>query len=103
MIFICYCWDDRPAAVALMRCFEQLDVAHWIDSKELDLKLPLRPQVRKAISKARVVAFLDTPASRASWWVGFELRQAHKLGIHIVAVRDPMLLRPERGIGIFCP
>lgn len=82
-----------------MASFEEQGIPHWIDSNELNLQLPLQSQIREAICKAQFIALLDTPASRISRWVDFELRQAQQLGKKILSLRCPISIQLEQIVG----
>jgi hypothetical protein len=93
VIFISYSWQDRPTAALLSHLFDQQGVPHWVDSKQLDLRRPLRPQILAALLRASAVAYLDTSASRVSPWVSFELSQAHACSIPVIAIASRSRLR----------
>jgi hypothetical protein len=88
VIFISYSWQDRSTVAMLLHLLKTQRVPHWVDSKEIDVRQPLRPQILAGLSQASAVAFFDTSASRESSWVRFELFQARAFSIPVVALRS---------------
>lgn len=89
MIFVSYSWEDRPAAELLTRLFDEQGIPYWVDSEQLDLNRPLEPQILAGLLRASAVAYLDTAASRSSYWVEFELLHARYHSIPLIVLTSP--------------
>ena len=87
MIFVSYSWRDRRTATSLVHILEEQVISYWIDSKQINLRCSLKPQIQSGLSRSSAVIFLDTSASRVSPWVKFEILQAQAFGIPIIRVR----------------
>jgi len=78
MMFVSYSWQDRDHVDLLCARLRSAGTEYWLDSERLDLDSALRPQLATAVSEATGVIFVDSRASRASEWVGFELHSAQR-------------------------
>lgn len=87
MIFISYSSQDRTTAALLLHFLDSLGIPHWVDSKQIDLGESLKPQILSGLSRSTAVLYLETPASRVSPWVKFELSRARAFSMPIMALK----------------
>jgi hypothetical protein len=73
MIFISYSWEDSVFVRSLANHLRAKGHNIWVDYDQLDLSVPLGPQLVRAISVAKVFFLVDSPAARDSKWVRLEL------------------------------
>ena len=79
MIFISYSWVDKVFARYMHRILNTAEIEVWIDYQKLNLNRAIEPQLEKAVSQAEGLLLLDSPSSRASSWVRYELSLANRL------------------------
>ncbi len=77
-----------------------MELEVWIDFQKLCLNVAIEPQLEKAIAQAECLLLLDSPNSRASDWVRYELSLATFFGTprNVLYVQDRMpLLQADQG------
>lgn len=86
-MFVSYSWEDRDHVDLLCARLRSAGTEYWLDSERLDLDSALHPQLASAVGEATGVIFVDSRASRASEWVGFELHSAQRWSKPVVCHR----------------
>jgi hypothetical protein len=80
VIFISYARPDAGVAHEFARRLSGYSCDYWIDTEALNLHAPVEPQIWTAVESARAVVLFDSPHSRTSPWVSYELHTATTLG-----------------------
>lgn len=99
-IFISHKQEDSQRANIIFNYFKEnnidsyLDVVDNIDSKVLSPDQLTNYIVNKVQQCTHLLAFI-TPATRASWWVPFEIGIAHQMGKKIVTANEDYDGLPE--------
>lgn len=81
MIFLSYSWHDGDLVRSFVR---RSDTAVWIDYAQLDLSVPLAPQIFSGIAQAEAVVAFDSSHARESAWVRWELQIARLLARPVI-------------------
>jgi TIR domain len=73
VIFISYSWEDRAFTRSMVTCLSGQGYLVWIDYQNLKLDKSLVLQITLAVWNADVFLLVDSPNSRLSCWVRFEM------------------------------
>lgn len=83
MIFISYSWQDSSYAHQCANNLLHMRRNVWIDIWNLNLNKEIKEQIESAIVKSYSLILIDSPSSRSSEWVKFEVNCAKKNNIPI--------------------
>ena len=89
MIFISYSWKDVVFTRSIVTCLSKRGYLIWIDYQNLRLDKSLALQITLAVWNADIFLLIDSPNSRLSRWVRFEMLLAKLFRKQVQIVNVP--------------